>query len=133
MKVRSLSHATGVYAGCALEFAQVGQAATCGGRGLGRGVHVRKAAYASPARGEVNRVWRQSENKDHRALVTSRRGRAMQQLIAILPRRHLEPSPAGAEKTTLIGKAQQIGRLSQRQMQTAEILVCQLAAGIVQQ
>ena len=66
-------------------------------------------------------------------LVTNRRGRAMQQLIAILPRRHLEPSPAGAEEAALVGKTQQVGGLSQRQMQTAEILVRQLSPGIVQQ
>src|SRR6516165_11224426 len=66
-------------------------------------------------------------------LMTDRRSCAVQQLIAILPWRNLEPSPAGAEETALIGKAQQIGCLAQRQMQTDEILVRQLAAGVVQQ
>src|SRR5437899_635937 len=76
---------------------------------------------------------RNDTNFGNGTLVANRSGCAVQQLIAILPRRHLEPSPAGTEETALIREAKQIGGLPQRQMQPAEILVRQLAACVIQQ
>ncbi|HWX27462.1 MAG TPA: hypothetical protein VNZ53_08505 [Steroidobacteraceae bacterium] len=55
------------------------------------------------------------------------------QLAAVLTGGNVEPAPAGAKETALIGEAEQIGRLRQRQIGPAEILLGQLAARIVKQ
>jgi len=50
------------------------------------------------------------------------------QLIAVLPRREIEPAFAGTEKTPLIGETQHVGRLRKRQIEPAEILLRQFAS-----
>src|SRR5262249_61822360 len=64
-----------------------------------------------------------------RELQSGRGRQAMQQLVAILTWRKVEPAPAGAEKTALVGETEQIGGLPERKMQPAEILIRQFAAG----
>src|SRR5262249_36325754 len=56
-----------------------------------------------------------------------------EQLIAVLPGRDLEPALAGAEEAALVGVAQKIGRLAQRQMQPPQRLAGELAARSVDQ
>ena len=55
------------------------------------------------------------------------------QLAAVLPGRKVEPAPAGTKETALIGEAEQIGRLRQRQIEPTEILLGELAARTVKQ
>jgi hypothetical protein len=45
------------------------------------------------------------------------------ELAAILPRREIEPASAGAKKTTLVSETEQIGRLREREVESAEILL----------
>ena len=54
-------------------------------------------------------------------------------LAAVLPGREIEPALAGAEEAALVGEAEQVGRLGERQVQPAEVLLGELAAGVVQQ
>jgi hypothetical protein len=56
-----------------------------------------------------------------------------EQLAAVLSRRDLEPALAGTEEARLVGVAQQIRRLPQRQVQPAEILAGELASRLVDQ
>src|SRR5262249_37611549 len=60
-------------------------------------------------------------------------GALAQQLAAILPGREVEPAFAGAKEAALVGKAEQVGGLGQRELQPAEILFGKLAPGAVQQ
>src|SRR5262249_27973182 len=55
------------------------------------------------------------------------------QLASVLPWRLVEPAPAGAEKTALVGKAQKVCRLPQGEVQSAEILLRELAARVIEQ
>ena len=45
----------------------------------------------------------------------------------------MEPAPAGTKEAALVGEAEQIGGLRQREMEPAETLLGKLPAGIVQQ
>src|SRR5262249_9106794 len=55
------------------------------------------------------------------------------QLAAVLSGREIEPASAGAKEAALVGKAEQVRRLGKRKLQSAEILLGQLAARIVYQ
>src|SRR6266850_7371909 len=55
------------------------------------------------------------------------------QVAAILPRRKPEPALAGSEETALFGEAEQVCRLRQREVEPVEVLLGQLAAGVVQE
>jgi acyl-CoA synthetase (AMP-forming)/AMP-acid ligase II len=54
-------------------------------------------------------------------------------LISVLRRRSLEPTPTGAEKAALIGKAEQEGRLRKREVKPPEILLGEFPARVVEQ
>src|SRR5208337_2128731 len=56
-----------------------------------------------------------------------------QQFAAVLPGREVEPAPAGAKETALVGKAKPVGGLREREMEPAETLFGELPARIVQQ
>src|SRR5262245_28467609 len=55
------------------------------------------------------------------------------QLAAVLSGREIEPASAGAKEAALVGKAEQVRRLGKGQLQSAQILLGQLAARIVHQ
>src|SRR5262245_22396474 len=55
------------------------------------------------------------------------------ELAAVLPGRNVEPALAGTEEAALVVEAEQVGRLGQRELETAEILLGELAACVVQQ
>src|SRR5262245_9525179 len=55
------------------------------------------------------------------------------QLASVLSGREIEPASAGAKEAALVGKAEQVRCLGKRKLQSAEILLGQLAARIVYQ
>src|SRR6266478_1709613 len=55
------------------------------------------------------------------------------QLAAVLPGREIEPAPAGAEEAALVGEAEQVGRLREREVEPTEVLLGQLATRVVKQ
>src|SRR5262249_9618029 len=59
--------------------------------------------------------------------------RLSEKLTSVLPGRKREPTLAGAKEAALVGEAQQVGRLCQRQVQPAEILLGELPTRAVQQ
>jgi hypothetical protein len=47
------------------------------------------------------------------------------------PGREVEPTSTGAEEAALVGEAEQIGRLTKRKMQPAEVLLREFAVRVV--
>src|SRR6516164_7691580 len=82
-------------------------------------------SYSGPLSKELN-------NRVQSPPASLGRRHALQQAIAILPRRGLEPAPTGPEEAALVGETEQIGCLPQRQMQPTEVLVRQLPPRVVQ-
>src|SRR5215470_8836242 len=59
--------------------------------------------------------------------------RRSQEVAPVLSGRHAEPSSAGPEEAALLGEPEQVGRLLQRYLQLAEVLLGQLAPRVAQQ
>src|SRR5262245_60732047 len=59
--------------------------------------------------------------------------RLPEQLASVLSGRAVEPALAGAEEAALVGEAEHVGGLGQRQVEPAKILLGELAPRVVQQ